>query len=474
MVDNIIDKYKSYFGENYKYYQEQIESNKIRNWNWASFFLGAFWLIYRKIYSIAIIYILLFLIEDTYSNYLDIYGLNTLKVTLFSLLFSIITGVLLGVFGNRLVISNFKKGNKIKNYNKRKFKTKSTIMILSYLVIYISLSFVIETYIQKKYDKNVFTIKNVLMMFSSPIMTELSDNSLVFIYKANDGTVNESSLIFSKRINNETTISTVIGKAGTIFSKRSLIYDDPKSKKISLILFDNFDYYIFLLSYSGEVISKQKFPAFIHDSLEINDGKISFVHEEAKDSYVSYSYNILQNTISKIELKNYLPLDKISNSNKFYNITKDGLNIFSKEKKQIQTITNVNFKIFMMVEVYEFDSLYIIIADNKIYAFDKNNYELIDIPQNNFNFAFINTDNKEYISIWGTSKNMAVEKIKEIRIDKNINHTQNIIKEFKCIRGYSTLSYLYDSQKNITIGGISDYNDLFIIKINNENELVQF
>ena len=92
--------------KNTKYYFEKFKNNHERSnfasWNWASFFLGTYWLLYRKLYKW---FIGVFLIK--------LFGgilIGTFSSTL-AAIFDLIIMVLLGVYGNCIYVHDSK--NKI-------------------------------------------------------------------------------------------------------------------------------------------------------------------------------------------------------------------------------------------------------------------------------------------------------------------------------------------------------------------------
>lgn len=82
------------------YYAEVM--TKDFSWNWGAFFLGAFWLAYRKMYLFTLLYIVI--IAAIYSIVPSGY-VTGIAVT-------IITAIILGAFGNKLYLTHAE--NKIK------------------------------------------------------------------------------------------------------------------------------------------------------------------------------------------------------------------------------------------------------------------------------------------------------------------------------------------------------------------------
>lgn len=54
---------KIFVGPNYEYFATKWQSNGGRSWNWAAFFLGPIWLMYRKMYLYTMLYIV-FIVAD--------------------------------------------------------------------------------------------------------------------------------------------------------------------------------------------------------------------------------------------------------------------------------------------------------------------------------------------------------------------------------------------------------------------------
>lgn len=89
---------------NTEYYFKKWKNNKDKDlfasWNWASFFLGLYWLLYRKLYA----------------WFVGIAIIDTICITLISVYSPIIAGlipliiaILLGIFGNSIYIKHSKK-----------------------------------------------------------------------------------------------------------------------------------------------------------------------------------------------------------------------------------------------------------------------------------------------------------------------------------------------------------------------------
>ena len=76
------NEYLNYFGQKFDYYKSQIDSNYIKKWNWAIFFLGPFWLIYRNLYFPFFIFSFLNLSLYILHKQLEITGLYVFPVKL--------------------------------------------------------------------------------------------------------------------------------------------------------------------------------------------------------------------------------------------------------------------------------------------------------------------------------------------------------------------------------------------------------
>lgn len=479
-----LEEYKLFFGKKFKYYQNQ-DQNKILNWNWASFFLGGFWLIHRKLYSIAILHTLVILAENSISSYVDIYGLRTLKVSLLSLAFSLLLAIILGIFGNRLVINRFRKYKlkEDKTYSKKRFRLKSLIIIVVYIIIYAGISVSIEELIKTNYKKNIFTIDNVDMLLSPPLISEISDNSIIFFFKDSDQDTGETgSLIFQKHKNNETIITNKIDDIKLMNAPCYTVYDDTQSNYIYLILHDFYADFIYKLNYEGEVLSRREFPVFLQDSIQVNPGIIKFVVKDDENSFVEYSYDIYSDYISTAELNDFnKSLEKIKLSDKYFTLENNKLDIYDINREMIDSIKDITDEIMPFVDLYEFESYYIVAQQDlitkkqNITIYNKSNSNKKSFQLDDFDLEFIIKNNQDYISLWGTIENYKdINKIQEIRIDNDLNLTRHTLNKFHFTKRFTSLSHIIDSNNELIIGGINGYSSLFILRVNDNNELLKF
>jgi len=117
------DEVKLFVGESQAYYVKKWESAKNpyqkSGWNWAAFFGGIFWLGYRKMYSIVLGLIGIFLLIDILQLFIK-YDLSK------SIASS--TAAILGLLGNSFYYRHMhKKISKIKNDNLDKTNLKDAI-----------------------------------------------------------------------------------------------------------------------------------------------------------------------------------------------------------------------------------------------------------------------------------------------------------------------------------------------------------
>ena len=89
---------------NTEYYFKKWKNNKDKNcfisWNWASFFLGLYWLLYRKLYAW---FIGIAIIDTVCVSLISIYN------PIIAGLIPLIIAILLGIFGNSIYIKHTKK-----------------------------------------------------------------------------------------------------------------------------------------------------------------------------------------------------------------------------------------------------------------------------------------------------------------------------------------------------------------------------
>lgn len=99
LSDNDIIKYIGY--SNTEYYFKQFKNNKDKknfaSWNWASFFLGGYWLLYRKLYGSFIVVLIASLLGNAIFDPIS---------STISIIFNLAIMILLGVFGNCIYINN--------------------------------------------------------------------------------------------------------------------------------------------------------------------------------------------------------------------------------------------------------------------------------------------------------------------------------------------------------------------------------
>lgn len=92
------DALRAYVGKNADYYinKWQIETGEVKkdSWNWAAFFLGFFWLGYRKMYSVLFALVAVFLVTDVILYAIDI------DTTLINSGIGMGTSIVLGLMGN--------------------------------------------------------------------------------------------------------------------------------------------------------------------------------------------------------------------------------------------------------------------------------------------------------------------------------------------------------------------------------------
>ncbi|WP_417897516.1 DUF2628 domain-containing protein [Bacillus haimaensis] len=92
------DALRAYVGKNADYYfnKWQIETGEVKkdSWNWAAFFLGFFWLGYRKMYSVLFALVAVYLVTDVILYAIDI------DSTLINSGIGMGTSIVLGLMGN--------------------------------------------------------------------------------------------------------------------------------------------------------------------------------------------------------------------------------------------------------------------------------------------------------------------------------------------------------------------------------------
>lgn len=103
------EHFANFVGKNKGYYQRKWagvnDPSSSVSWNWAAFFLGPFWLGYRKMYRHIFIWFGLFLLLDLF----DVLIGNTYEVSSINYIVSFVLYLLVGMFGNALYYRHAKK-----------------------------------------------------------------------------------------------------------------------------------------------------------------------------------------------------------------------------------------------------------------------------------------------------------------------------------------------------------------------------
>ncbi len=119
--DNIsIEEFAAFIGNhNTDYYLDYInkieKNNRFFSWNWPCFFLGSYWLLYRKLYAFASIFIILTFASSQ---------LFAPKMHIFLML---IVHIVLTMFANAIYINNSKRKIKIVRVNIANFNATQYI-----------------------------------------------------------------------------------------------------------------------------------------------------------------------------------------------------------------------------------------------------------------------------------------------------------------------------------------------------------
>ncbi|MCB9183717.1 MAG: DUF2628 domain-containing protein [Flavobacteriales bacterium] len=103
------DRYwRAYFGADADYFMHEL--GKLREgrgleFRFVAFFLGLFWMLYRKMYAVGTCYFLLVMLEGSLEGAVEmLFGIPTALVEGFGSLVSIGLSVALGIYGNRLYL----------------------------------------------------------------------------------------------------------------------------------------------------------------------------------------------------------------------------------------------------------------------------------------------------------------------------------------------------------------------------------
>lgn len=102
--------------DHYLHYIPKMENNnRFLSWNWPCFFLGAYWLLYRKLYALASILIIL-----TFTS-------SRLSGTKTHIFFMLVMNIVLAIFANAIYINNSKRKIKLVKTTIASFNTTQYI-----------------------------------------------------------------------------------------------------------------------------------------------------------------------------------------------------------------------------------------------------------------------------------------------------------------------------------------------------------
>ena len=106
-----IEYYKTYFGDNYDYYSPSLLTNEVKkNFNLYAFFFGATWLLYRRLYKVFLILIVITIIESLIQDwFVKYFGLGKDIVLLTNPIITIINGIIIGKIANYYLIKHVQK-----------------------------------------------------------------------------------------------------------------------------------------------------------------------------------------------------------------------------------------------------------------------------------------------------------------------------------------------------------------------------
>lgn len=105
--DGQMDEYmQALIQKNIYYYDQKFSmmnnSAKSASWNWASFFLGSYWMVYRKMYAYTALYVL-FVILNVFISCIPVVGF------ILSFVLSLTLMICMGIFGNAIYKNHIEK-----------------------------------------------------------------------------------------------------------------------------------------------------------------------------------------------------------------------------------------------------------------------------------------------------------------------------------------------------------------------------
>lgn len=140
----------AFYSDNRDYYDKEftkIRNGRILSWNWAAFFLSDLWLFYRKMYFVAIPFMLVSLAVDVFSAaFPELEGMLSI--------FNVLSGVILGFTANHIYHARINKlcsrAEDLRGEERSAFISKkggsSVVSAIIYLVVFALISAAVSSF----------------------------------------------------------------------------------------------------------------------------------------------------------------------------------------------------------------------------------------------------------------------------------------------------------------------------------------
>ncbi len=420
------NRYLNYFGKNYNYYKSQIDNSEIKKWNWASFFLGYSWLIYRNLYFFLIFWCFIDLIIYTIKNQLETFGLFNLLMSFIFLFIEIIIMIIFGFFGNKICISKFLKTKKLNNksFNRKIFIFKKIGIISCFIIVMLSINFSIDFFLEILYRRTVFTIENTYMFIKEPIFTSLPDNSTLIAYRTYEKNINDlGKLIILKRKNNKIIFKKELDDIKPLNYRNSQFYQIPNNSNMYILIITEDEIILYKLNQNYILIHKEAFPENDYIDSYFNENFFEIIYKSGERTF-KIKYDLILYTkheeIIKEDIENY---KKIQLSNLYYNekLIKDyefEVTLFNENKEKLFKFNYNTQEDRRLEDILKYGDKILVVFESKIFIIDYNINKFEKIELNKFELGFVDTFNKGNIKLWGITETFYGDKLTLYQIDK--------------------------------------------------------
>jgi len=475
------DQYRHFFGKKYSYYESQINGTT-KKWNWAAFFLGPYWLIYRNLYFILIpllfIDIASYVIKEYLQNYsqFSIFGPFLISLIPFSL------SVALGIWGNWFCIRKFKKWTtKVqKSDRNRGFNLIKLLYILFILISSIGLKLLIVQKLSDEYSKYVLKVRRAYTL-SEPLIASLPDNGVLLAFREPEKEdEEEAGLILLCRNNNEIVLRKVLDQVSSLeWEGSGIFYNDDLNQWILAVNTEN-SFNIYILDDSFNLLDSHKLTGDRINKKEIRDvtfeGKQLKIFYKQSDVWSYQYYEIKTGALSEHFIQDN-PKRIISNSDYYYetDVTRDftyELTVYDSHENLIYRNEFHTQNDGFPKKIYKSEEQLIIFLPSKIMYLNLLSKELNIQELEFFEYGFTIFENTSFIDIWGISNEDQKDRLMKIRLYLDGRLEKSIFKGI-ALENANSLTGIRDKDNNLVISGITNFSHIFVVKISEENELIK-